>query len=133
MGMVLLEPYAWPAMLAIALLIAFVLLVVSRAVRGGTRGMIRLLDSLVPRRVAYTIGVVVSTFLVVGLVQGFLLEGIVSAVNSAYSVVDDGTSPGITEPTSSLRSGGPGSLVPWDTLGVKGRDFAGDGWAETTD
>jgi uncharacterized membrane protein len=133
MGMVLLEPYAWPAMLGVALLVAFVVLVVVRAVRGGTRGVIRLLDRWMPRRVAYTVGVVVSTFVVVGLVQGFLLDGIVSAVNSAYSVVDDGTSPGITKPTSSLRSGGPGSLVPWDTLGVKGRDFAGEGWAETTD
>jgi uncharacterized membrane protein len=133
MHMVLLEPYDWVAMLGFALVVAFLLLVVARVVRGGTGALIRLLDRWVPRRVAYIAGVVISVFVVVGFVQGFLLDGVVSALNSAYSVADGGTSPGITKPTSALRSGGPGSLVPWDTLGVKGRDFAGDGWAETMD
>ena len=26
-----------------------------------------------------------------------------------------------------LRSGGPGSLIPWDTLGYQGRNFTGEG------
>ena len=95
--------------------------------------LIRLLDRWIPRLVAQIAGVAVAAFLVVGFVQGFLFDGIVSALNSTYSLTDEGTSPGITQPASSLRSGGPGSLVPWDTLGIKGRDFAGDGWAPTVD
>lgn len=133
MDMRLPAPYEWVALLVVALLMAGLLLVISRAVRAGTRALIRLIDRWMPRKVAYVVGVVIATFVVVGFVQGFLLDGIVSAVNSAYSISDKGTSPGITQPTSSLRSGGPGSLVPWDTLGVKGRDFAGDGWAESMD
>jgi uncharacterized membrane protein len=31
--------------------------------------------------------------------------------------------PGIAQPTSPYVSGGPGSLVPWETLGGKGREF----------
>jgi uncharacterized membrane protein len=131
MGMELPEFYEWFGLLVVTLVIASLLLIISRVVRGGTRGLIRLLDRWVPRSAAYIVGVVIATFVVVGFVQGFLLDGIVSAVNSAYSLSDTGTSAGITKPTSSLRSGGPGSLVPWDTLGVKGRDFAGDGWAES--
>lgn len=33
--------------------------------------------------------------------------------------------PAMTKPTSMLRSGGPGSLVSWEGLGKKGREFAG--------
>ena len=32
------------------------------------------------------------------------------------------TAPGVEQPTSTLRSGGPGSLVAWDTLGLEGRN-----------
>jgi uncharacterized membrane protein len=133
MGMELLGSYEWPAMLVVAAIVFFLFLIVSRVVRGSSRGLIRLLDHWVPRTVANVVGVVIATFIVIGFVQGFLFDGIVSALNSTYSLADEGTSAGITQPKSSLRSGGPGSLVPWDSLGVKGRDFAGEGWAPTVD
>jgi uncharacterized membrane protein len=133
MGMELLESYEWLAMLVIAVIVFGLFLFVSRIVRGGARGLIRLIDRWMPRLVAQIAGVVLATFIVIGFVQGFLFDGIVSALNSTYSLADGGTSAGITRPKSSLRSGGPGSLVPWDTLGVKGRDFAGEGWAPTVD
>ena len=37
------------------------------------------------------------------------------------------TEEGVAQPTTSLRSGGPGSLVPWDSLGREGRTFTGIG------
>jgi len=33
----------------------------------------------------------------------------------------------VQQPATSLRSGGPGSLIPWDTLGWQGRNFTGKG------
>ena len=48
-------------------------------------------------------------------------------MNSAYSVRDTRTAEGIHQPTTSLRSGGPGSLIRWDTLGWQGRNFIGKG------
>ena len=50
-------------------------------------------------------------------VTGLLLQGFVNVMNSAYSVRDTMTAEGMHQPTTSLRSGGPGSLIPWDTLG----------------
>jgi uncharacterized membrane protein len=129
MGMDAPTPYQSVGLLAVAIVTASLILVISRIVRGATRGLIRRIDRWLPRWAAYVTGVAIAAFVIVGFVQGFLFEGIVNAVNSAYSVNDTGTSAGITQPTSSLRSGGPGSLVPWETLGVKGREFAGDGWA----
>jgi Alpha/beta-hydrolase family N-terminus/Alpha/beta-hydrolase family len=48
-------------------------------------------------------------------------------MNSAYSVRDTTTAEGVHQPTTSLRSGGPGSVIPWDTLGYQGRNFVGKG------
>jgi uncharacterized membrane protein len=46
-----------------------------------------------------------------------------SWANSAFGVVNDGTNEGTEQPESPTVSGSPASLVPWDTLGVQGRDF----------
>jgi Predicted membrane protein len=48
-------------------------------------------------------------------------------MNSAYSVRDTKTAEGVHQPTTGLRSGGPGSVIPWDTLGWQGRNFIGKG------
>jgi uncharacterized membrane protein len=73
----------------------------------------------------------VGWVLVVGLtyvvVSGVLLQGFIGLMNQAYSVRDTRTAEGIKQPTTSLRSGGPGSLIPWDTLGWQGRNFIGKG------
>jgi uncharacterized membrane protein len=60
-------------------------------------------------------------------ITGLLLQGLVNVMNSAYSVRDTKTAPGVHQPTTSLRSGGPGSLVPWNSLGWQGRNFIGKG------
>jgi uncharacterized membrane protein len=51
----------------------------------------------------------------------------VNAMNSAFSVKDDGTEAGAVEPTAAERSGSPESLVPWEDLGLQGRNFVGTG------
>jgi len=73
----------------------------------------------------------VGWLLVVGLtyvvISGLLLQGFINLMNSAYGVRDTTTAEGVNKPTTSLRSGGPGSLIPWDTLGFQGRNFIGKG------
>ena len=44
-----------------------------------------------------------------------------------FSTRDTTTAEGVHRPASSLRSGGTGSLIPWDTLGWQGRTFAATG------
>ena len=65
--------------------------------------------------------------LVIFLLNGVLFQGLVEAMNSAFSVKDDGTEEGAVEPTASERSGSPASLVPWEDLGLQGRNFVGKG------
>lgn len=48
------------------------------------------------------------------------------AVQDRLAQADSATESGITRPLVSTRSGGPGSLVAWETLGVHGRRFVAD-------
>jgi uncharacterized membrane protein len=86
-----------------------------------------LFGRFLPRRVARPLGVVVVTALVIFLLNGVLFQGLVEAMNSAFSVKDDGTEQGAVEPTAAERSGSPASLVPWEDLGLQGRNFVGKG------
>jgi len=51
----------------------------------------------------------------------------IRALDSTLAVGDLTTPGGLNEPDTPLRSGGPESLVPWDTLGREGRTFIGRG------
>jgi uncharacterized membrane protein len=68
--------------------------------------------------------VVVVTWLVT---SGLLLNGLAGAADRSFSVRNTTTAEGVEPTTSALRSGGPGSLVSWDSLGRQGRTIAGTG------
>jgi uncharacterized membrane protein len=108
--------------------IMFVLLVqLGRGLRAVYRRLAALLRRWIGPRAANAVGwvtVVVLTWLVV---SGLLLDGLVSAMNETFSLRDTTTAEGVTQPASALRSGGSGSLIPWDTLGWQGRTFTGEG------
>jgi uncharacterized membrane protein len=127
MGMDSLSAWDWIAILVLTLAFALLLLAISRVVRGFSRATIRVIDRFLPRAVSATIGVVVTVVVVIGLIQGFILDPALDALNSAYGVINNDTEPGVSQPTQPERSGSPDSLVPWDTLGIQGRDFTGLG------
>jgi len=100
---------------------------IGRGVRRIARWLVRQLGRILPPRVARPLGVLAVTVLVVFLLNGVLFQGLVNAANEAFSVKDVGTEEGAVEPTATERSGSPGSLVPWDDLGLQGRNFVGKG------
>jgi uncharacterized membrane protein len=70
------------------------------------------------------VGVVVGTWLVA---SGLLLNGLAALADRSFSVRNTTTAEGVGPPTSGLRSGGPGSLVSWESLGRQGRAITGTG------
>ena len=116
---------AWIVLVAVVTFVLFV--AIGRTVRRITRAVVRLLNRLVPERLARPIGVVVVTALLVFLLNGVLFQGLVNAVNEAFSLQDGDTAPGVSRPSAPERSGSPGSLVAWDDLGFEGRNFVGTG------
>jgi uncharacterized membrane protein len=60
-------------------------------------------------------------------VSGVLLNGLATLADRGFSVRNSTTAEGVAPPTSGLRSGGPGSLVSWESLGRQGRTITGTG------
>jgi uncharacterized membrane protein len=103
------------------------ILMIGRGLRGLYRWAAKLLDRWIGARAARGVGWVLVVGLTYLVVSGLLLQGFVNVMNNAYSLRDTTTAEGIHQPTTSLRSGGPGSLIRWDSLGYQGRNFIGKG------
>jgi uncharacterized membrane protein len=111
----------------IAVAVFCLIVAIGRGLRGLYRWVAGRLGRWMGPRAARGVGwalVVGLTYLVV---SGLLLQGLVNVINSAYSLQNNKTAPGVQQPATSLRSGGPGSLIRWDSLGYQGRSFAGAG------
>ena len=128
-----LRAFEWFAIIVLTVVLAYVLLVVARLIRGATRLLIRLLDKIFPHNVTVIGSVTVVGLVVAGFLEGVLFNGMITGMNEIYSLSDRDTSPWISQPTSELKSGSDASLVEWSTLGQKGRDFTGEGGGPTVE
>jgi uncharacterized membrane protein len=124
------SPEGWAAVLLVPLVAAlfFVALVaVARAVRSGYRGLSGLLARHMGARAARALGLVLLVAVSALVLNGVLWNGVISAVDRSLAVGDRLTPDNVAVPTTDTRSGGPGSLIDWDTMGREGRVFAGRG------
>jgi len=126
-GMEPIGPKVWLPIVPITLLVAALLLVAARGVRRLFLLIVGWADRILPPRVARVIGFAAVGLLFVVVVSGLLVDGLFAVANSTFSVSDDATPEGLVQPESELRSGGPESLVEWDTLGRQGRRFVATG------
>ncbi|MFF4849745.1 alpha/beta hydrolase [Streptomyces sp. NPDC001194] len=111
----------------VAAAVFLLLLLAGRGLRALYRWAARQLGRWIGGRAARVVGWLLVAALAWAAFSGLLLSGIVNAANEAFSLRDTQTPEGVHQPTSTLRSGGPGSLVPWDSLGYQGRAFTGSG------
>jgi uncharacterized membrane protein len=111
----------------VTVLLTAALIIAARGIRKGVRLIARLVGRFVPHRVAAGAVVLVVCALILLLATGLLSRGALGAANSVFGGADSGTAAGVAQPASALRSGGPGSLAPWDTLGRQGRTFVAGG------
>ena len=102
-------------------------MIIGRSVRRLFRLVVGWAERVLPRRVARVVGMAIVTVLLWTLVSGVLVDGFFSLANSSFSVSDAVTPEGREQPTSELRSGGPDSLVDWDSLGRQGKRFVSTG------
>ncbi|WP_409527849.1 alpha/beta hydrolase [Rhizobium sp.] len=85
------------------------------------------LDAIMPRKVSNVLGLTlaIAVFWLVG--QGLLVRWALDATDASFQKADALIEPDETPPTSPAITGGPGSLVGWDTLGRQGRAFVSTG------
>jgi len=111
----------------VAILLFVAIIAAARALRRLYRWLARTLERWIGPKAAKGIGwavVVLGTYIVV---SGLLLGGLVDLANQSFSVANGDTQEGVVQPTTSFRSGGPDSIVSWESLGREGRAFMGKG------
>jgi len=100
---------------------------VSRMWVRAQRWVARQVNRVAPRRISAVVGVVVVLALTIGLLNGVVVSKTMSTLNATFEAANEETSPGTVAPATPFRSGGPGYLVTWNSLGHDGRNFVTDG------
>ncbi|MBB1244744.1 alpha/beta-hydrolase family protein [Streptomyces durbertensis] len=110
----------------IALALCWLLLVVARLVRLGTRALIRVLLRFVPKPLAVFAGLLISAVVVMFGAKNVVFErGVVDIASRVAANTDQSTKDGVVQSDSPYVSGSPESLIAWDDLGFQGRNFTG--------
>jgi uncharacterized membrane protein len=112
---------------AVAVVVFVLLIALSRGLRRLYRSIAVLLDRWIGHRAARAVGWAVVVVGLALLLSGVVRDQLVAAADKAFALRNDRTNPGAVEPTVGTRSGGPDSLIPWESLGREGRDFIGTG------
>jgi uncharacterized membrane protein len=117
----------YPITIAITVVVLCLLMTIGRAWAALIRWLVRKLTAVVPPRIAAVSGAAIVVVVTIFLVNGVIVSWAMNTLNSSFAAANDETKATSVEPTSPLRSGGPGSLVSWDSLGREGRQMVGAG------
>ncbi|MBX3596791.1 MAG: alpha/beta-hydrolase family protein [Rhizobiaceae bacterium] len=111
----------------IAAVVFIVLLFLGRAIRGAFTATANRLQGLLPRRVAMLAGLFIVGWAIWAAVDGLLFRVALKMADSSLQRLDTLIEPEIARPVSPLRTGGPSTLVDWESLGRMGRAFVATG------
>jgi uncharacterized membrane protein len=127
MGVKHLEWYDYPEAAILSLVVLFALVEIGQLIRRLVIFLVGQVDRVAPFRVSATIVVVALVTLTITLLNGVVIKFTMNKLNSTFNSVNEEGKAETEAPKSRLRSGGPESLVGWDTLGHQGRIFVAAG------
>ncbi|MGO3326110.1 alpha/beta hydrolase [Gordonia sp. (in: high G+C Gram-positive bacteria)] len=127
MGVGRLSWVAYPQILVIAVVVFAALLLLGQAWGALVRVLTRRLSRHVPPRISSAVAVVIVVVVSLVFVNDVVAKNTMQALNSTFAAVNDESTPDSAPPASPLRSGGPGSLASWESLGRMGRAFVSTG------
>lgn len=107
----------------IALVVGIVLWTVARVIGVALRRLGALLSRVMPPRISAILGIFIVAWLVWGLVEGTLVTWAFKAADSSFAAADARLEPDVPQPKDPARTGSPASLVAWEEMGRRGRDF----------
>lgn len=127
MGVEHLKWYDYPLTAALALIVLFSLVEIGQLIRRLVIMLVAQVDRIAPFRLSATIVVIGLIVLTISLLNGVVLKFAMRSMNGSFAAVNNEMDPGFSAPKSKLRSGGPESLVSWESLGHQGRIFVEGG------
>ena len=122
MGVEHLKWYDYPEAAILSLVVLFTFVEIGQLIRRLVIFLVGQVDRIAPFRVSATI-VVVLLVLTITLLNGVVVKFTMSKMNSTFDSVNEEVKTETEAPKSRLRSGGPESLVKWESLGHQGRIF----------
>ncbi len=123
MGVQHLKWYDYPLAAALSLVVLFTLVEFGQGTRRLVSFLVGQVDRIAPFRVSATIVVCLLVALTIALLNGVVLKFAMRTMNNTFASVNNEKNPDTAPPNTPLRSGGPQSLVSWDSLGHQGRIF----------
>ena len=113
----------------VALGLFVALLIAARGLRAAYRAFVRAVRRRfgIGEYTARLAGVVVAAALLLGMVQGVVPRLFFEAANQIFSAQNNEDLPDARPPREPEKSGGPGSLVDFEDLGLQGRRFVSGG------
>lgn len=87
----------------------------------------RKLKRIVPRPVARLVGLGLTIFLFWSLASGVLFEGALRVADSSFREIDQRIDPQAQRPDDPWQTGSDASLLDWELLGSRGREFVSTG------
>lgn len=125
-----LEPVetSYPLTIAgIAAVVFIVLLFVGRLFGFLMRRLQRWLDRVLPPRVGFAFSVLIVGYIFYVVVSGTLVQSVLSAADESFELADLTFEPQFPQPTDPMKAGSSESLIDWETMGRRGREFVSNG------
>ena len=116
-----------PLTAVLSIVTLFVLVEIGQLIRKLVLFLMRQLERFAPPRVSAVVAVGLLLALSIALINGVVVRFAMDTINKTFAAVNDETDPDFGAPASPLRSGGPGSLASWESLGHQGRVFVSAG------
>ena len=127
MGVPRLKWYNYPQAAIISVVTLFIFVEIGQLIGRLIRFLVGKLNRVAPPRVSFMVVVAIVLGVTIAILNGVVIKGSMSLLNKSFAAVNDEMDPNNPAPTTPLRSGGPGSLVTWSTLGHQGRIFVAGG------
>ncbi len=123
MGVKHLARMDYPLTTALSLIVLFGIVEAGQLTRRLIHFLDLRLDRFAPPRVSAVIVVSLLVVLTIALLNGVVVKFAMRTMNNTFAAVNDELDPDTAAPRTPLRSGGPQSLVSWESLGHQGRIF----------
>ncbi|WP_276119412.1 alpha/beta hydrolase [Pararhizobium qamdonense] len=111
----------------IALLVFIVLITLARLFRITFAFLSRKFEHVTPKPVARLLGIFLALALFWSVADGLLLKAGLRLADSSFRELDALIDSDLAPPENPLKTGSAGSLIPWQDLGFRGREFVTSG------
>lgn len=111
----------------IAFIVAAIMILVVRLIAFLWRWLNRRISRLVPKRVSYVITTILVVLGLLLVVNKIFAKAALNVADSVFLTIDMAVDEGLEPPENPMASGSSPSLVHWDTIGRRGKNFVLDG------